>query len=138
MRWIRNLSGNDLHHQARGRVGGQLIAILAVRTTRHALTPIRIFAKRLLIDVDIGVTEVCKIPIHSVAFVLPLLHLFRRQLVPGSRMRDHVHDVLRRFIRRIDDHVAQRACQLGRLLDFLVLEPAMRGDEIEGLETLAG
>src|SRR5688572_20584314 len=45
-RRIRDLSRHDLHHQARGRVGGQLIAILAVWTTRHTLTTVRIFAER--------------------------------------------------------------------------------------------
>src|SRR6185369_10941818 len=35
-RGVRGFSGHDLHHQAGGRVGGELVAVLAVWATRHA------------------------------------------------------------------------------------------------------
>ena len=83
-RRVRDFAGNDLHHQTCGRVGRQFVPVLAFWTTRNAFTPISIFAKRLLVDVDVGVTQRGEVTIDGVAFVLPLLHLFRRQLVAGQ------------------------------------------------------
>src|SRR5262249_7553168 len=51
------LAGHDLHHQARGGVGGQLVAVFAVWTTRDAFASVCVFAERLLVHVDVGVTE---------------------------------------------------------------------------------
>src|ERR1051325_4353261 len=63
-----------------------------------ALASVSIFAKRFLVNVDVGVAERREVTVDGVALVLPLLHLFRRQLIAAGRVREHVDDVLRRFI----------------------------------------
>src|SRR6185369_1767343 len=107
-------------------------------SSRNALTAIRIFAKSLLVDVDVRVTERREVTVNSITFVLPLFHLFRRQLVACGRVRKHVDDILRCFIRRVDDHVAHRTRQLRCLLDLLIFEPAMRGDEVKEFDDAGG
>src|SRR5690242_21385908 len=96
--WIRGLSGNDLHHQTCGGVGREFVTILPVWATRHTLATVCVFAERLLIDVDVCVTKRREIAVDGVAFMLPLLHLFRRQLVTASGVREHVEHVLRCFV----------------------------------------
>src|SRR5438132_14380704 len=76
----------------------QFISVLAVGSARNFLATISVFAKRLLIDVDVGKAKRRKISIDCITFVLPLLHLFRRQLVTSRRVCQHVDDVLRRLV----------------------------------------
>src|SRR6185369_4993823 len=95
---VRYFSSNDLHQQTRSRVGGELVAVLTVWTTRHALAAVSVFAERLLIHVDVRVAERREIAIDSITLILPRLHLFRRQLVTAGRMREHVEHILRRFV----------------------------------------
>ena len=102
------------------------------------LATIRTFAPGFAIHVDVRVSERRVKSIHCISFVLPLFHLFRRQFESSSRLRQHIDDVLGRFIRRIDNHVVDRALQLIRLLNFLVFQPTMHRAEIEKLDDTGG
>src|ERR1051325_1773255 len=97
-RRVGGFAGDNFHHQARGGVSRQLVEIFAIWTTRNALTPVSIFTKSFLVNVDVGVAERREVTVDGVALILPLLHLFRRQLIAAGRVREPVDDVLRRFI----------------------------------------
>src|ERR1051325_12069129 len=48
-RRVCRFSSDDLHQQTRGGVGRELVAVLAIWPTRHALATVCVFAERLLI-----------------------------------------------------------------------------------------
>src|SRR5205807_8143558 len=87
-----------LGKQTRRGVRRQLISVFAARPARDLLATISVFAKRFLIDVDISEAKRRKISIDRITFVLPLRHLFRRQLVAPRRVCKYVNNVLRSFV----------------------------------------
>src|SRR6185503_17272091 len=56
-RLVCDFAGHDLHHQARCRIGSELVPVLAIWSTRDAFATVSIFAECFLIDVDVGVAE---------------------------------------------------------------------------------
>ena len=91
-------AGYYLEKQTSRGVRRQFVSILAVRSARNFLAAISIFAKCLLVDVDVREAQRRVIAIHEVTLVLPHFHLFRRQLVAARRVRQHIDNILRRFV----------------------------------------
>src|SRR6185503_13051065 len=62
---------SDLCQQTRSGVSRELVPVLAVWPPRDSFAAIGIFAKSLLIHVDVREAQRGVIPVHRVAFVLP-------------------------------------------------------------------
>src|SRR5262249_48337661 len=77
--------------------------------------------------------QTSKVAVHQISLAEPHLQLVWAQLGPGSCVGQSVDNKVRRVVRRIHNHVVQRAIEFRSLLQRECFDLMMRGNETKKL-----